>query len=167
MPAGHPEGILVLKPAELAALTFVLTRKQGASTQHLPQVATGPARQVAHQTSGTPSRPPGAYEAEGRLGSLCTAETPTPGSSSAKYSWHSFSYIPKSSVPFSPLVSPTAPSGGTDRKPKTLVRLAFAKSHQRKPSSSKYFIRSMIFGEKPDFKSYVVICYLHGLGQVP
>lgn len=40
----------------------------------------------------------------------------------------------------------------------TLVRLAFAKSHQRKSSSSKYFIQSMIFKEKPYFKPYVVIC---------
>lgn len=49
MPTGHPEGFLVLKPAELAALTFVLTRKQGESTQRLPQVATGPARQADPQ----------------------------------------------------------------------------------------------------------------------
>lgn len=81
---------------QLAALTFVLTRGQGETTQSLPSVLTGP----SGQTSGVPSSHPGADGAECKLGSLCTEEPPMPGSPSAKFPRHPFSYIPQSSWPF-------------------------------------------------------------------
>lgn len=92
---------------------------QGTRGQYPALAAGGHRTSCSSQTSSTPSRSPGAHEAEGRLRSLCTADTPHPWFTLSHFSWHPFSYIPQSRALFSPLTSPTAPSGGTDQKPKT------------------------------------------------
>lgn len=87
------------------------------STQRLPQVATGPAAPARQAVLPADPQVPTKQKVDCDRSAQQTP--PTPGSPSPTFSWHPFSYIPQSRALFSPLTSPTAPSGGTDQKPKT------------------------------------------------
>lgn len=111
---------------------------------------TGP----SSQTSCAPIRQPGAHKAGCKLGSLCTEETPTPGSLSAQCSCiPSPSSHRASGAPFRLLNIASSTIWRGSQKPKTSDRDVICK-RSPKPGSSKYFIRSVIFGERPGFKPY-------------
>lgn len=96
MATGHPEGLLILKPAERAALTFVFTRGVPSTCPRWPQ----------QQCFKLTARDPQSRRQPGDLSSHGEPRFPS-----------TLRRVP--SVSFNPLTSPTAPSGETDPKPKT------------------------------------------------
>lgn len=132
MATGHPEGLLILKPAELAALTFVLTRGVPSTCPRWPQ------KQCFKLTPRDPQskRQPGDLSAHGK--------PPFPST---------LCQVP--SVSFNPLTSPTAPSGETDPKPKTSGQAGVWKRSPKKAfKTSKHFPGNGVLGMRPGFKPY-------------
>lgn len=108
MPAGHPEGPLVLKPTELAILTFVLSRKlEGNRHNTCPR---WPQNQWATLQSS-----------EGRQSRKQTGifsvypKKSIPGSPSTKFCWHLL-YMPQGSMPCNLFTPSTAPPQRTDQE---------------------------------------------------
>lgn len=149
----HPEGLFVLNPAELAALTFVLTRAQGAG---YPALASGgPRTRCSSHRSGAPSRHLGAQKAEGRRGTSLHAGNSHPWFALCQVLSPSLHLYPTDPQALEPLNITDSTSWRDGSKiPRLLVRLAFRKGHQRKPGSSTHFIRNMIFGVRPGFEPY-------------
>lgn len=149
MPTGHPEGLLVLKPAT-SSMTFVLSRGQGESTGAGPR---WPQNQPLQPDKLCSNQTPRGPQSRMQTGISLHRGNPHRWFTFSQVFLHPFSYSSQSSAPFRLLNITNSTIWRGRHKPKTFDQDVTCK-RSPKPGSSKYLIRSVIFGDRPGFKPY-------------